>query len=206
MLELIKLYVEISGTKIFFSFWFSLSLCTIMILDTGGLASRAFLSALAHEAGHIAAYKFQGKMPEEIHFTPFGLRLVSKNYSNLSYINEIQAAISGPLVNLLLFILFYILNMKTEAQMNGALFLFNMMPINELDGGRVLKSALSLLVNPDFAEKIVSVFGIVFLFALLLIVLAGANIGKYNLTLLLAICYLTFLVLSHSGLFNRKGN
>lgn len=200
------MYIEISGTKIFFSFWFSLSLCVIMILDTNGLASRAFLSALAHEAGHIAAYKFQGKIPEEIHFTPFGLRLVSKNYSNLSYINEIQAAISGPLVNLLLLILFCILHMKTEALINGALFLFNMMPVSELDGGRALKSALSLLINPDFAEKAVSVFGIAFIFALLLIVVAGANIGRYNLTLLLTTGYLTFLVLSHTGLFNRKRN
>ena len=178
----------------------------IMILDTNGLASRAFLSALAQEAGHIAAYKFQGKIPEEIHFTPFGLRLVSKNYSNLSYINEIQAAISGPLVNLLLLILFCILHMKTEALINGALFLFNMMPVSELDGGRALKSALSLLINPDFAEKAVSVFGIAFIFALLLIVVAGANIGRYNLTLLLTTGYLTFLVLSHTGLFNRKRN
>lgn len=204
------MYIKIGETCISISFWFAVVLCTIMLMDKSGAASSAFLSALLHEMGHIVAFALQKRAPAQIAFTPFGLRLIQGNCAGSgasyvgSYAKEIQAAFAGPLVNLCLCIfaprsqpLFFI---------NIALFTFNMLPVHELDGGRILHAYLSLKKGPAFAGHTLMCTSFACVFLAFAVFFIGAFYGKYNFSLFLATFYLGALTLTSetTGLLYRK--
>lgn len=205
------MYINIGKTRISISFWFAVVLCTLMLMDKSGAASSAFLSALLHETGHIVAFALQKRAPAQIAFTPFGLRLTEGNCPGsgareiVSYAKEIQAAFAGPLVNLCLCIfaprsqpLFFI---------NVALFTFNMLPVHELDGGRILRAYLSLKKCPAFAGRTLMCTSFICVFLAFAVFFIGAIYGKYNFSLFLATFYLGALTLTSetTGLLYRKG-
>lgn len=201
------MHIQIHGTQISVSFWFAAVLCVLTVTDKSGAASCAFLSALAHELGHILAFSLQKRAPAQLAFTPFGLKLTEPCCAgSVSYVKEIQAAFAGPLVNLT--VCCFTLHSQLLFSVNAALFVFNMLPVHELDGGRILYAFIAMKTNPILAEKALtysSLACVVIAFALFIL---GAYVGKYNFSLFLAFFYLGTLTLTSesSGLLNRKSN
>lgn len=87
-------------------------------------------------------------------------KLDTKNYnikilkSNLLNLKKLIVALAGPMVNLIF--IFAFLNFYHEitlAYINLLIFIFNMFPIYPLDGGRILKYILCILIRK---EKIVN--------------------------------------------------
>lgn len=199
------MHIQILKTRISVSYWFAVVLCILMLMDRSGAASCAFLSALAHELGHIASFSLQKRAPAQISFTPFGLRLVKGRCAGgVSYAKEIQAALTGPLVNLIICI--FAPHSQPLFFVNAALFIFNMLPVCELDGGRALHAFLSLKKNPDFASRILMYTSFACIFISFAFFFFGAIHGKYNFTLFLATFYLGSLTLTSEsmGLLNGK--
>lgn len=179
-------------------------------MDKSGAASCAFLSALLHEMGHIVSFSLQKRAPAQIAFTPFGLRLTegqragSGAQETASYTKEIQAAFAGPLVNLI--ICFFAPRSQPLFLINIALFTFNMLPVHELDGGRILHAYLSLKKDPAFADCTLMCTSFVCVFLAFAVFFSGAIYGKYNFSLFLATFYLGSLTLTSetTGLLYRK--
>ncbi len=200
------MHFRIRDTVISISFWFSVSLSALMLLDKSGTASCAFLSALLHEIGHIAAFTLQKRAPAQIEFTPFGLKLREGRRfgSGISYAKEIQAAVAGPLVNLIICI--FAPRSHPLFLINIALFIFNMLPVYELDGGRVLHACLSMKKNPTYANHALSLTSCLCVLSAFTVFFIGAAHDKYNFSLFLATFYLGTLVLTSetARLLNRK--
>ncbi len=137
------------------------SVASYAYLFTWKFAIMIFILLLIHEYGHIWAMKRCGLKTKGIYFIPFlGAAAVSedsfKSRRDVAYI-----AIMGPIFGLVLSVIFAVIYLVTKdtffaasAGFMAMVNLFNLLPINPLDGGRIMKS-ITFSIN--------SKFGIVFL-------------------------------------------
>ena len=107
------------------------------------------LSATVHELGHLLALRLCGAEIKVIRLRAFGTQIVT---APIAYRKEIAVAAAGPLTNLILLILSAD-KAPLLALVNLGLFGYNLLPIYPLDGGRILRSILSML----FPEHIVHI-------------------------------------------------
>ena len=127
------------------------------------------LSALLHELGHALVAHRLGYKLQQISLLPFGaeLSLVDHNFAKN---DEIKIAIAGPLVNVILIMIcvaiwwifpitYYYTDIVVFANM--VTFLFNLLPIFPLDGGRVFRALIAKKFNQKQTEKIVGLTAIV---------------------------------------------
>lgn len=122
-------------------------------LDRQHLVPLAAAACLLHELGHYAAIRLLGGDIKLIRLTAVGAEMVLSG--PLDYWREGAAALSGPLVNLLLASFFCrVEGGALFAGLNLALGCFNLLPVGRLDGGRLIFCALSLAAGPGTAEKI----------------------------------------------------
>lgn len=146
----------------------------------GCLVLSVFLCVILHEYGHaITARKF-GVHTQDIIISPIG-GLARMNKMPEKPIQEFYITLAGPLVNLTIGIIlalgFYIFTNKFSldlntynldepleylrilAPINLTLFLFNLIPAFPMDGGRILRSLLSMKIGKVKATKIASIVG-----------------------------------------------
>jgi Zn-dependent protease len=112
-----------------------------------------FASILAHELGHAIAARREGVKTERIVLFAFGGVAELKGEPQ-SPGAEFRIAIGGPIVTLVLLVLFQVLAAGLAGQpgalavaqylafLNGIVLLFNLVPAFPLDGGRILRAAL----------------------------------------------------------------
>ncbi|NEO27317.1 MAG: site-2 protease family protein [Kamptonema sp. SIO4C4] len=134
-----------------------------------------FASVLAHELGHSAAALSQGIGVRSITLFIFGGLAMLEKESETPF-QSFLVAIAGPLVSILLFVVFSIagstLPLPTSlsiiisilATLNLILAVFNLIPGLPLDGGNVLKAAIwKLTGNPNkgllYASRVGQIFG-----------------------------------------------
>lgn len=192
----------IKNCRVTFDFLF-LAMVTVMLLgDRSGIAQIAILSAALHESGHLAVMYAYGVEPLQIRFTPFGIDIVKSCCVNRSYQRDTLISLAGSSVNLIAAFLFYLLYHSITHPffiINCTLAGFNLLPIEPLDGGQALYSALCMRVSTDLAAKIVSIcsFAVLVPFALFGFSLLFRSPGNYYM---LIVCfYLIFLLVFKSG-------
>ncbi|MDJ0688121.1 MAG: site-2 protease family protein [Xenococcaceae cyanobacterium MO_188.B32] len=134
-----------------------------------------FSSVLAHELGHSFVAIAQGIPVKSITLFIFG-GLATLEKESETPLQAFLVAIAGPVVSLLLFVLFAVISFSLPlaapikaivsllAYINLVLALFNLIPGLPLDGGNVLKSIVwKITGNPNkgviFAGRVGQVFG-----------------------------------------------
>ena len=138
------------------------SMAAYSYLFTWQFALMVMVSLFVHESGHIWAMKKCGLKTKGIYFIPFmGAAAVSEEMFK-SRRDEVFIAIMGPIWGFLLAIVMLMVYIFTGDPMYaavagwmGMINLFNLLPINPLDGGRIMKS-ITFSLN--------SKLGLVFLF------------------------------------------
>lgn len=96
-----------------------------------------YLFTFIHELAHILVVVILKEQIVEIIFLPFGINAKYKNIHNSK--KEILIASAGPLTSLLLA---GILKNTIYCYMNLIIFIFNILPMYPLDGGKILKGIL----------------------------------------------------------------
>lgn len=114
-----------------------------------------FTIVFIHELGHVCAAVLNGVTVKSVQLLPFGGVADIEDHGSLTAYREIGIALAGPLQNGLMIGCAMLLQQTgygNESFMNyfiGSniiIALFNLLPILPLDGGKVLQSAVSLIV------------------------------------------------------------
>lgn len=123
-------------------------LCAYGIFDPYGSFRPFLFSAVLHEGGHLLALRLMKIRVEGIRGELGGFVIQTRG---LSYGQELMTAAAGPLVNLLLFMLWG-RGDPVMALVNGVLLCYNLLPFYPMDGGRILRSCLRLLLPLTLSE------------------------------------------------------
>lgn len=174
--------------------------------------------AFIHEIGHLLMGLLMGMRPNKIEIKPYGVsisfKIKPKDYNqkilegNRLQIKKILIAIAGPLTN------FIILNVATNLPIgifskmmiiysNLLLIIFNLIPIYPLDGGRILKAFLHILVGKRKSEKYSNNSSFIILIALTFL----ASIGVYyikNVSIFIIIMFLWILYIQEDLIYRRR--
>lgn len=132
---------------------------------------------LLHELGHALMARRFGVGTKDIMITPIG-GLARLERMPLKPIQELLITLAGPVVNFLIAIVFGVIVLVSGGPwipspdltdlvqfptimmwVNLALFLFNLIPAFPMDGGRVLRSGLALVMPYSTATSIAGRFG-----------------------------------------------
>lgn len=145
------------------------------------------LAALFHECGHLLAASACRIPVRLMELDLLGAKIHPYGFIS-SYKKELLLAASGPLFSLLLGIFLLPYGGIFATALKSATFsllLFNLLPIGDLDGGRVLRCALSSCLTQERCDRVLAVTSYLFLF--FLFSLSSCMLLRYgqNLTLTL---------------------
>lgn len=136
---------------------FLLLLGALFWLDEGvGLLPWGLAACAVHELGHVAAAFFCGGRVERLSLTAVGAELSFSYRAPLSYWQDSLVALAGPAVNLAAGGLFWALGRHLPAALSLGIGAFNLLPIQPLDGGRVMYGLLAERLDPDWADRLLT--------------------------------------------------
>ena len=156
--------------KIRISF-FALLMLIALTLSNSSVSFAALIAAALHELGHIFAAKIFKTDLGELNLGIFGASLSLKG-AVTSYKAEMAVAFFGPLANLLCVLLVSLFSnasctfLQTFSTCSLFLAILNLLPISDLDGGRILLCFLSLFLPCYTANKILKICSFCIVFSL----------------------------------------
>ncbi len=147
--------LKLFGIKIKVTFIFSALICLMLFIDRSGLAIPTVFAVTIHELAHLLAMKKLGLAPKEIELIPGSIKIINpKRYDRKK---ENIILISGPLCNIALFLVFYLIYIQIGsfifakwAVVELIVGVFNLLPAKGLDGGALL---FNFLISITSATK-----------------------------------------------------
>lgn len=154
----------VGSTRYRIDFSFSLTVTLMLLFCQSDTVILCLISSVLHEGGHlILMYLFRQKVLS-VTFGAFGVRIDRHFSSEISYKKEAFIAFGGIGINLLIAFmsaLYYYLtgtgfSLRLTA-VNLFIALFNMIPIDTLDIGRVLRYTLLCFYDESGCHKILNI-------------------------------------------------
>jgi len=195
------LTVFIRGCRVSVSFFFLAAAALILTEDQSGTALLTFAAAALHETGHLLVMRRFRVRLLQVRFTPFGVDIEKSVGTDRSYPRDALISLSGPLTNLVTAALFYLFGSGCSLfiLVNLALALFNLLPIEPLDGGQALYSLLCIRFRPEQSAKAVAVVSFLVLTPLAVVEFIALFRSPWNFSLFLTCVYLMTLLLFKNG-------
>lgn len=139
-----KLRIKISGGFLLLLAWY---------IEANGLYLTFVLlfAALAHELGHLFVLRMMGGNAERIEIGVLGAVICVK-WTRFSYKRELAALLAGIGANFLCALVLLALDWDVAAGANLVLCLFNLLPVEPLDGGKILATCLEWAWGPNAGE------------------------------------------------------
>ncbi|MBQ7958930.1 MAG: M50 family metallopeptidase [Oscillospiraceae bacterium] len=127
-------------TNISVRFSFLAVVALLTLSETSASVFMSLMSCFLHETGHLLAMFLFGVKVKRIVLYGAGIKII-RGYSLKEKKKEFIILISGCLMNVIMFFLFFFLkgeSFKTFAIINLVTAIFNILPIKSLDGGAIL--------------------------------------------------------------------
>ncbi len=178
------------------------------------------LFALIHELGHMLVGILLGFKPTKLEVMPYGVSVAFdvkyEDYNkkirkgNMLAIKKLIIALAGPLTNFIITVIFLTSNIRffgIERELviyaNILIGIFNLIPIYPLDGGRVIKNILHILVGLQASYEYTNQISKITI-CLLTGICSIAILYIRNIALLLILAYLWYLIIIENRKYNRK--
>jgi stage IV sporulation protein FB len=192
----------VNETKYRIDFTFGLTVTLMILLCKQETVIISLLSSLLHEIGHLWFMNIFNQRVEMVSFGAFGVRIDRQMTSAISYKKEAVIALGGIGVNFLIAIvglLFYYVfssafSMKLSA-VNIIIALFNMIPLDILDMGRVLRYTLLCSIEEHRCDIILTAISFVTVNLLALVSIAVTLFIGFNPSLVAVTLYLYVITL-----------
>lgn len=197
-LRVADVQIEISYTLICVA-----AVCVILNILEGLLWCT--LAVIIHESGHLLAMIKCGHAPEKIKISAFEIKIFDSKRQSRSEKQNFFIIFSGPAVNFICFIPFYLLYLLGNefvlpfAISNLSVGMFNLLPVLSLDGGQLVFIIFRQRVGADKAEKIVDIITFITIFPLAALGFIVLFESKYNFSLLFVCVYLIISLLTRGN-------
>lgn len=174
--------------------------------------------ALLHELGHLFAGICLKMKPEKIEIIPVGVSISFKvsikdinkkiGKANMLELKKIFVALAGPIVNII--VIFIVANMKIEIIKqfqiifaNICIFIFNMLPIYPLDGGRIIKGIIEILKGRKISNYCIAKISIIIV-SLLTILSVIILYHNFNMAIIFIVTYIWILIIKEINFAKHK--
>lgn len=186
----IKLF-DYRGTPVYFKFLFLL----LFLWVSPSFVAAIFISMLLHELAHAHMAKRLGYKVNDIQIGLF-IGQANMDIDSIKQSHLIRIVAAGPWINMMLWASLSLINIFLQNRfinslviVNFIFFIFNIIPIFPLDGGRILRSALMLKTkNRERSIFISSIVSLIFSVLLLIWSLISFDI----VTLIFSVLFLVF--------------
>lgn len=152
---------KLKRTALRWDFSFFAVLAVFFWLDRSGFGLTALGICAAHELAHLAVMQLFGIVPESVTFYGAGIRISAAETERRS--PPIQAAVysAGCVMNFLLAAALYPAGFQNAAAVSAVTGLFNLLPVGEFDGKRLLKLFLVSHIRPERVDAALRISGII---------------------------------------------
>ncbi len=185
------------GIKVEITFLFVAFISFVISLNAPSNVMLTIIASMLHESGHLLMMLLIDNKPEKVRFELTGINIIRNQEIKISTKNEILISLGGPMINLIIvliccaFLCFY--NSKsilTFACINLILMIFNILPINKLDGGVALYYVLSKNYNIVSCSKVLKVTSYIFISIILIWGIYVFVVSRYNISLIIIAIFL----------------
>lgn len=179
---------KLRRTALRWDFSFFAVLAVFFWLDKSGFGLMALAVCAAHELAHLIVMRIFSISPETVTFYGAGIRITASETESRSA--SVQAAVyaAGCVMNFILAAVLFALKQENAAAVSLFTGLFNLLPVGEFDGRRLLKLALIAAVSPENVDNVLRLCGII---STIICTAAVIIIGRgASLTLLTTMIYL----------------
>ena len=197
--------LNIKKAELHISFFFAAGVTVMLVLDDSGVAAMTLAACFAHECGHLGCLLLCGETPARVSLAVFGMRIDRARGLSLSLLQEAAVSAAGPLMNLLLALLTLTLwlgghpALRIPCGINLALALFHSLPIEPLDGSRILYYLLCRRRDEPAAARSVTLLSYALSVPLILCGVFVLVKSGYNFTLLAVGGYLFLMLVLKKG-------
>ena len=154
--------MKLKRTALRWDFSFFAVLAVFFWLDSSGFGLTALSLCAAHELAHLAVMRVFGIVPESVTFYGAGIRISSSEVESCS--PAVQAAVysAGCVLNLLLAgVLWQFAPLREAAAVSLLTGAFNLLPVGEFDGRRLLKLLFIARLKPENVDGALRLCGII---------------------------------------------
>ena len=188
------------GFKLYITYPFAAMIALALLFDTTGQTACCLLAAILHECGHLIMLKIFKARSISINLSSLDFKIIDSYDKSRSYIQDIMISAAGPFVNFLLLFIFYNFeNTKTFALANLVIGVFNIIPIDSLDGGKILMSFLVTKLPQRVCVIICNIISLMFILPLAVLGFYILIDTGYNFSLIIICCYLITLMIFKKG-------
>lgn len=182
------------------------------------LYAMIMIFAIIHELGHLLAGILMGMKPEKMEITPYGVsiafKIKVKEYNNkikkgnLFEVKKIIVSLAGPITNFIIILIasnskLDIIKSSLIIYTNFLIMIFNLLPIYPLDGGRVLKGILHIILGKKKSAEYtntISKITIIIITAISSILILYIN----NISIFIIDIYLWYLVIKENIIYKNR--
>lgn len=193
---------RVAGCTIQLRFLFVALVTLAILLDQSSYVRSTLLAAAVHESGHLLVLGCYHALPRTVRFGVLNIDMIDEKRESSGYRRDVAVLFAGAGMNVAVGSLLcgaaYLLESETMlfyAYANLLTGMFNLLPIEPLDGGQIVYALLCQKLPEEKAHKWGEVISFVALTPVAVIGFLLLLRSKYNFSLLLTSCYLMAILL-----------
>lgn len=161
---------KIKGVRIEIGFPFAVAVTLMLLLDRNKTVLSALLCCVLHESGHLICLFSLSSPPKAVVLGVFGMR-IDRGDDILDYRSEALCSVAGPAANFICAAAAFLCAdssnfIRSFALLNVGVGVFNLLPVEPMDGAGVIRSLLLLHCDEEKTERAMNIMTAVLLLPL----------------------------------------